>query len=127
MSVRDSAGFVSFGEAASDGQRVFSLHSCGDAAAVFFGDGGGDGQTDAEAALLFLAAGGIGAVKPVKQATALVLGQGGGHVVGYRQDDVSSFGFGSDSYCPVFRRLFHGIVAQDGNQPLDGGPVANHP
>ena len=110
---------------AGDGEAVI-LHGGGDSAAVFFGDGGGDGQADTETAPLVLVAGQVGPVEAVEQLFTLLLGQGFAHRVGDPQGDVLAI-VPDLCFDRAFGGVFHRVVAQGRHQALDGGFVPVHP
>ena len=95
-----------------------------DGSVMLFGDGASYGQSDAEAAVLFLRAGFVTAVEAVKQVRQRFIAQRLFHGVFCLENDVLSRLTERYMDIAVLGCVFDGIVAQDTDEPSDSSLVA---
>ena len=91
---------------------------------MLLGDGGRDGQPDAEAGLLFLIAGRIRPVKAEEELIALLLRERCFHSVGNTEHGIPAVPERFRTDAAAFGRVLDRVVAQGGDEPLQGRPVA---
>ena len=94
---------------------------------VLFRDGRGNGETDAEAAALVLAAGGVCPIESVEKAAAIHGVQGLRCCVLSSDADIASILLGKQADRVALGRVLHGVVAEDGDQPRKRGLVTIEP